>query len=374
MAEFGKGGIFRDKKAVKLLKLFSIIAIFIIISSFITLSYQKCAAQTSSSYIVMYQPGRQVLSGNNLDARLPMASTTKIVTAIVTLENASLDEVVTIPKAAVGVEGSSVYLREGEKFTVNELLHALMLQSGNDAAVALALHVGGNMDDFVKLMNDYAASLNLENTHFCNPHGLHDPGHYTSARDLATLTCAAMDNGQFRNIISAKKFNVPQSEFTAARTWYNKNKMLSLYNGANGVKTGYTTKSGRCLVSAAERGGMQLVCVVLNHYNMWQDSMEYMDAAFEKYCAVRGAAEGEPLYGILGEGISVGVRGGMNFAIEKTGFKDLQYEILPEKGHTLPLKAGGFFVEKREGNFQKSVAICRCIGYNINTVFKFYNL
>ena len=341
MGEFGKSSFERNEKVIKLLKVFCIIAIFIIIFGVITINYQKCAAENGSSYVVMYQPGRQVLSGNNLDARLPMASTTKIVTAIVTLENASLDEVVTIPKEAVGVEGSSVYLREGEKFTVNELLHALMLQSGNDAAVALALHVGGNMDDFVKLMNDYAASLNLENTHFCNPHGLHDPGHYTSARDLAALTCAAMDNEQFCNIISAKKFNVPQSEFTAARTWYNKNKMLSLYDGANGVKTGYTTKSGRCLVSAAERGGMQLVCVVLNHYNMWQDSMEYMDAAFEKYCAVQGAAEGEPLYGIPGEGVSVGVRGGMNFAIERTGFKDLQYEILPEKGHTLPLKAGG---------------------------------
>ena len=142
MAELGKGGIFRDKKAVKLLKLFSIIVIFIIISSFITLSYQKCAAQTSSSYIVMYQPGRQVLSGSGQDVRLPMASTTKIVTAIVTLENSKLDDVVTIPKEAVGIEGSSVYLREGERFSVEELLHALMLQSGNDAAAALALYVG----------------------------------------------------------------------------------------------------------------------------------------------------------------------------------------------------------------------------------------
>ena len=194
MGEFGKSSFERNEKVIKLLKVFCIIAIFIIIFGVITINYQKCTAENSSSYVVMYQPGRQVLSGSNLDARLPMASTTKIVTAIVTLENASLDEVVTIPKEAVGVEGSSVYLREGEKFTVNELLHALMLQSGNDAAVALALHVGGNMDNFVKLMNDYAASLNLENTHFCNPHGLHDPEHYTSARDLAALTCVAMDN------------------------------------------------------------------------------------------------------------------------------------------------------------------------------------
>ena len=166
MGEFGKSSFERNEKVIKLLKVFCIITIFIIIFGVITINYQKCAAQNGSSYVVMYQPGRQVLSGNNLDARLPMASTTKIVTAIVTLENACLDEVVTIPKEAVGVEGSSVYLREGEKFTVNELLHALMLQSGNDAAVALALHVGGNMDNFVKLMNDYAASLNLENTHF----------------------------------------------------------------------------------------------------------------------------------------------------------------------------------------------------------------
>lgn len=339
MAELGKGGIFRDKKAVKLLKLFSIIVIFIIISSFITLSYQKCAAQTSSSYIVMYQPGRQVLSGSGQDARLPMASTTKIVTAIVTLENSKPEDVVTIPKEAVGIEGSSVYLREGERFTVEELLHALMLQSGNDAAAALALYVGKNMDNFVKMMNDYAASLHLENTHFCNPHGLHDDMHYTSAYDLACLTCAAMDNASFAKIVATKKFDVPATEYRSARTWYNKNKMLTMYPGACGVKTGYTTKSGRCLVSSAVRDGMPLVCVVLNHYGMWQDSMDYMDAAFAKYCAVRGAGEGEALY-CLPDGTGISVRGGLDFAVEKECVSELNYEIVPAEGHSLPLKTG----------------------------------
>ena len=338
MDELGKGGFKRDEKVIKLLKLFSIISIFIIILGIITISCGNCVAESGSSFVVMYQPSRQVLLGSGQDIRLPMASTTKIVTAIVTLENSSLDDIVTVPKEAVGVEGSSVYLREGEEFTVNELLHALMMQSGNDAAVALALHVGKNMDNFVMMMNDYAARLNLKNTHFCNPHGLHDPDHYTSACDLAVLTCAAMDNQRFKEIVSCKKFEVPASEHTAARTWYNKNKLLNLYDGANGVKTGYTTKSGRCLVSSASRGGMQLVCVVLNHYNMWQDSMNYMDSAFGEYCAVRGAEEGEPLY--CSEGVAVGVRGGMDFAVKKEDLGGLVYEISPSGGHSLPLKAG----------------------------------
>ena len=137
MDEFGKSSFERNEKVIKLLKVFCIIAIFIIIFGVITINYPKCAAENGSSYVVMYQPGRQVLSGNNLDARLPMASTTKIVTAIVTLENASLDEVVTIPKEAVGVEGSSVYLRGGEKFTVNELWLTLWLESGQPGPAVL---------------------------------------------------------------------------------------------------------------------------------------------------------------------------------------------------------------------------------------------
>ena len=338
MVELGKSGVKCDKEVKILLKLLSIILIFIIISTIITISCRKCAAESGSSYVVMYQKSGQILAGNNMDLPLPMASTTKIATAVTVLNSCELSQEVIIPEQAVGIEGSSVYLKQGERFTVLQLLYALMLQSGNDAAVALALHAGGNMDNFVKMMNDYAHSLHLENTHFCNPHGLHDDEHYTSARDLALITSDAMNNATFREIVSAKKFDIPASEYTAARTWYNKNKMLNMYDGANGVKTGYTTKAGRCLVSAAERDGMQLVCVVLNHYNMWQDSMAYMDKAFSDYSAVRGADEGEELYG--GEGVAVSVRGGLDFAAKKSDIGKLRYEITALDRLDLPVKAG----------------------------------
>ena len=163
--------------------------------------------------------------------------------------------------------------------------------------------------------------------------------HYTSAYDLACLTCAAMDNASFAKIVATKKIDLPATEYRSARTWYNKNKMLTMYPGACGVKTGYTTKSGRCLVSSAVRDGMPLVCVVLNHYGMWQDSMDYMDAAFAKYCAVRGAGEGEALY-CLPDGTGISVRGGLDFAVEKECVGELNYEIVPAEGHSLPLKTG----------------------------------
>ena len=182
-----------------------------------------------------------------------------------------MTEDVKIQNQAVGIEGSSVYLREGEHVTVEQLLYALMLRSGNDSAVALALHVGKNMDDFVEMMNEEARSLGLKNTHFTNPHGLHDPDHFTSARDLGLIACRAISDPVFKKIVSTKRFDVPASDHTARRVWYNKNKLLTSFEGANGIKTGYTTKSGRCLVAAAEREGMQRVCVALNHYDMGND-------------------------------------------------------------------------------------------------------
>ena len=339
MAESGKGGFQRNEKVIILLKVFSIILVFIIISTFIILSDKKSTAEQDSSYVVMYAGSGQVLAGKNLDTPLPMASTTKVMTALVTLKKCALSEVVIIPKQAVGIEGSSVYLREGEHFTVEQLLYALMLRSGNDSAVALALHVGKNMDEFVEMMNEEARSLGLKNTHFTNPHGLHDPDHFTSARDLGLIACRAMSDPVFKKIVSTKRFDVPASDHTAQRVWYNKNKLLTSFEGANGIKTGYTTKSGRCLVAAAEREGMQLVCVALNHYDMWNDCAAYMERAFDEYCAVRGCNEGETLYSSA-DGVAVGVRGGLSFAAKKADISALSYRIIPDGDHKLPLKAG----------------------------------
>ena len=262
-------------------KLFYKISIYTIIISILIIlvptEYSIASSVDNSAYVVIEESTNRILYEENSDAKLPMASTTKIITAIVTLEHANLEDEVIIPREAVGIEGSSIYLRAGESYTIRDLLHGLMLRSGNDSAVALALHVGGTIENFAKLMNDKAQSVGAYNTNFTNPHGLHDKNHYTTARDLAILTSYAYKNADFREIVSARKYNL-KGEFI-----YNKNKLLSMYDGADGVKTGYTTKSGRCLVSASKRGDMRVICVVLNCYDMWNKSISLMNKAHSEY-------------------------------------------------------------------------------------------
>ena len=238
---------------------------------------------SAQAAIVMEQSTGRVLYAANADAVLPMASTTKIMTALCVLENAALDDTVTIDARMAGIEGSSMYLEVGETLTVEQLLYGLMLRSGNDAAVALALHVSGSVEDFVELMNQKAEELGLYHTHFANPHGLPAAEHYTTARELAIITCAAYENADFRRIVATQYVAVPWDGHPYDRAMKNKNKMLTLCEGGNGVKTGYTKAAGRCLVSGALRQGMQLVCVVLNAPDMWNDSLRLLDNGFENY-------------------------------------------------------------------------------------------
>lgn len=239
------------------------------------------ASALGSSSIVMEVSTNRVLSGENIDARLPMASTTKVMTALVVVENCRLDEIVTVSKQAVGVEGSSIYLKAGEKLTVKELLYGLMLRSGNDAATALSIHTGKTLEGFVEMMNKKAQSLDLKNSHFCNPHGLHNAGHFTSAYDLAYISASAMRNAAFVEIVGTKNITVGEGE--SVRFFHNKNKLLSGYNGATGIKTGFTKKAGRCFVGSSKRDGMELVCVVLNCGPMFEESMRLMDNAYREF-------------------------------------------------------------------------------------------
>ena len=238
---------------------------------------------SAQAAIVMEQSTGRVLYAANADAVLPMASTTKIMTALCVLENAALADTVTIDARMAGIEGSSMYLEVGETLTVEQLLYGLMLRSGNDAAVALALHVSGSVEDFVALMNQKAEELGLSHTHFANPHGLPAKEHCTTARELAIITCAAYENADFRRIVATQYVAVPWDGHPYDRAMKNKNKMLTLCEGGNGVKTGYTKAAGRCLVSGALRQGMQLVCVVLNAPDMWNDSLRLLDSGFENY-------------------------------------------------------------------------------------------
>ncbi len=219
----------------------------------------------------------------NADERRAMASTTKIMTALVVLNYCDLGQTIKVPREAVGIEGSSIYLFENEEITVKTLLYALLLNSANDAAVALALHTAGSVDAFAALMNEQAAALGLRNTHFTNPHGLYDEAHYTTARELALITAAAMKNSTFAEIVATKRYSVPQNGTDATRLFLNHNRLLRTYEGAIGVKTGFTKKSGRCLVSAAERNGLTLIAVTLDAPSDWRDHGALFDWGFSEY-------------------------------------------------------------------------------------------
>lgn len=235
------------------------------------------AEGSSMSYICIEADGGKVLDESNADARKYPASTTKILTALVVLENVPSDMKFRVPDCAVGVEGSSIYLKRGEVVKVGDLLYGLMLRSGNDAAVALAVATAGTVERFAAMMNERARRAGARNSHFVNPHGLHDNDHYTTARDLALITAEAYRNEDFRRIVSTSSITVGEGENT--RVLYNKNKLLSQVEGANGVKTGYTTKSGKCLVGGAVKDGVQRISVVLGATcDMWQLSKRLLTA------------------------------------------------------------------------------------------------
>ena len=199
--------------------------------------------------VVEVTSGR-LLFAENEDTELPPASTTKILTALIIVEDCDLDTVIEVPKDAAGTEGSSVYLEAGEKLTVRDLLYGLMLRSGNDCAVTLALHHSGSISAFAEHMNERAAELGAKHSHFANPHGLPVEGHYTTAHDLALIAAAAVRNETFSEIVGTEKYTAPDGGCGYARVWQNKNKMLYSYEGADGVKTGYTKEAGRCGSSA----------------------------------------------------------------------------------------------------------------------------
>lgn len=223
-----------------------------------------------------------VLFEKDADTRRPMASTTKIMTTLVALENGRLNDKVIIPSAAVGIEGSSIYLYADEELTLGELLYAVMLESANDAATAVAIKIAGSVAAFADMMNKKAALLGMTNSSFTNPHGLDNENHYTTARDLATLTRYAMQNSTFREIVATRRKTIPLHDGGGVRLLLNHNKLLRLYPYAIGVKTGFTKKSGRCLVSAAERDGVELIAVTLNASDDWNDHTAMFEYGFSQ--------------------------------------------------------------------------------------------
>ncbi len=257
----------------------SLLGCFMLVTNSIT----SADYTSAKAMCTMEATSGRVLYAKNENTRLPMASTTKIMTAITAIENCKdLDEKFEISPKAVGIPGTSIYLRKGEALSVRELLYGLMLVSGNDASVAIGERVGGNVKTFVDMMNDTAKKIGTENSHFDNTHGLDSKTHYTSAYDLALITSYALSNDTFKEIVSTKNTKITTVE---GKTRYlkNKNRLLNSLDGCNGVKTGFTDDAGRCLVASCERDGMQLVSVVLNCGPMFEECASLLEKGFNEY-------------------------------------------------------------------------------------------
>lgn len=234
-------------------------------------------AVSAKAAILMHADSGRVLYEKNADEHMLIASTTKIMTAIVVLEHCELDDLVEVDSRSAGIEGSSMYLKAGESYTVEDLLYGLLLVSGNDAASALALHVADSMEEFAELMNSKAAELGMTESSFKNAHGLDEEGHYSTARDMAKLAAYCMGNEDFARIAGTVSHTVGE------QTLVNHNRLLREYDGCLGLKTGYTMAAGRTLVTCAERDGARYVCVTLNDPDDWDDHKALYDWAFANY-------------------------------------------------------------------------------------------
>ena len=283
------------------------------------LLFSPKAQAISAQHGVLLDAGTgRLLFDRNADAKSLIASTTKIMTALIVCEQCNVLDRIRIPKEAVGIEGSSMYLKEGEILTIQDLLYGLMLHSGNDAAVALALYCGGTVEGFAELMNDKAHMLGLHDTHFVNPHGLDAPGHYSTAEELAVLGAYAMENPIFAQTVSTKQVAVCDRYLT------NHNKLLWRVEGVDGIKTGFTKAAGRILVSTAIRDGRRLVAVTINAPDDWNDHATLLEKGFSRYTPMQIVKEGE----CLG---TKEIAGGEAGTVELIATEDFSYALTPEE-------------------------------------------
>ena len=244
---------------------------------------------SASAAILMDSDSGRVLYEQNADRQMLIASTTKILTALVAIREGNLGDTVTVSPAAAATEGSAMYLKAGEKIGLETLLYGLLLCSGNDAAVAISQHVGGSVESFVAMMNATAAELRMEHSSFANPNGLDHEDHYSTALDMALLARAALENETLMRIASTRSVTI------GGRTMTNHNKLLSWQEGCLGLKTGYTRAAGRTLVTCAEKNGQRLIAVTLQDGNDWADHQTLYEYGFSAYPACRGAVVGEHL-------------------------------------------------------------------------------
>jgi len=299
-----------------------------LLAAAVILPLPAAAVSAKRAYVLDAVSGR-VLYEKDPEERSLIASTTKIMTALIVCEQFNVLDRMRIPKEAVGIEGSSMYLQEGEVLTLQELLYGLMLSSGNDAAVALAIYCGGTVEGFAELMNDKARNLGLRNTHFENPNGLDSPGHYSTARDLAVLAAYAMENPVFRKTVSARSLMMGQRYLT------NHNKLLWLVEGADGVKTGYTKAAGRILVSSAVRNGRRLVAVTIDDPDDWRDHASLLENGFARYSIRSILKKGDVVD-------TLDVAGGEHARVTVVAAEDFSYALAPEEKTCVMLPGPGF--------------------------------
>ncbi len=286
----------------------------------------QAVGTSASSAILMEAESGRVLYEQNSGQRRLIASTTKLMTALVALESGcSLQDVVTVPKEAVGTEGSSLYLGEGEEITLEALLYGMLLHSGNDAAVAVAIHCSGNVENFAAAMNQKAAELGMKDSHFENPNGLDGEAHYSTAYDMALLARGCLKHEALAAMLATKTIHI------GGRSLTNHNKLLRQYEGCIGLKTGYTEKAGRTLVSAAQRNGMTLIAVTLNDPNDWLDHAGLFDWGFANYAKVQVTQKGSAMGRIP-------VNGGLVPFVNAVAGRDFSYPVCRQDRMSLSLQ------------------------------------
>jgi len=295
--------------------------------------------------VLMDAASGRVLYSKNMNNRLPPASLTKIMTAMLVVENGDLDQNVQASKHAVETGESTIYLQVGETLTVRELLYACMLPSANDASTALAETIAGSDGTFVELMNQRASQLGMADTHFCNPHGLEKAEHYTSAYDLALLTRQAMTYPIFRQVVATKRMSLPWAGRNEPRIILNENRLLYRYKGTIGVKTGYTKKAGNCVVGAARKGDLELIAVALNSSTVYEDLQQMLDYGFTHYEMVnlQNADQISAQITVLSGKVKMVTAipaSDLLVAVKPQEKDKLSYKIVPNSKVSTPLKIG----------------------------------
>lgn len=318
-----------------------------------------------AAILMEYETGR-VLYEKNADRLLPIASTTKIMTCLLALENSSPDEAVTAGKNASGVTGSSIYLSEGETLSMSDMLYGLMLRSGNDCAVAIAEHISGSQAAFAEMMNERAAEIGAY-AYFTTPNGLDEGGNGASARGIALIAREAMRNQGFREIVSTERKTIPWPGNRYSRVLTNKNKLLSDYEGALGIKTGYTSKAGRCLVFAAERDGMLLIGALIRCPEWFSQAKSLLDFGFDNYRMVSLPGEGEGGWTREKDGCQIQI--GRGAEIRAPVRKNADYKVvLTEEKFDLPVQEGDAM--GRALLYENGECVYECELFALNSVAK----